>query len=73
MGEPTEGAPTEYPQSEFPDAAPEDEAEQIAAYWKQRREEAEEDKEFPDEIELHPGISARERLARYRGLKSLRT
>ncbi|KAK1083064.1 ribosome biogenesis protein tsr1, partial [Friedmanniomyces endolithicus] len=31
MGEPTEGAPTTYAQSEmFPDAAPEDEAEQIA-------------------------------------------
>lgn len=75
MGEPTEaGAPSEYPQSEmFPDAAPEDEAEQIAAYRKQRREEAEEDLEFPDEIELHPHVNARERLARYRGLKSLRT
>ncbi|TKA56350.1 hypothetical protein B0A55_13332 [Friedmanniomyces simplex] len=43
MGEPTEGAPTTYAQSEmFPDAAPEDEAEQIAAYRKQRRDEAEE-------------------------------
>ena len=29
--------------------------------------------EFPDEIELHPGVLARERLAKYRGLKSLRT
>ena len=74
MGEPTEGAPTEYPQSEiFPDAAPEDEAEQIAAYRAQRRDDAEDDKEFPDEIELHPHVNARERLARYRGLKSLRT
>lgn len=75
MREPTEaGAPSEYPQSEmFEDHAPEDEADQIEAYRKQRRDEAEEDLEFPDEIELHPHVSARERLARYRGLKSLRT
>ncbi|KAK5120189.1 hypothetical protein LTR85_006395 [Meristemomyces frigidus] len=75
MREPTEaGAPSEYPQSEmFPDAAPEEEAEQIAAYRKQRKDEAEDDREFPDEIELHPHVNARERLARYRGLKSLRT
>ncbi|PIB00945.1 Ribosome biogenesis protein TSR1 [Cercospora beticola] len=68
------GAPSEYPQSEmFDDRAPEDEAEQIEAYRKSRREEAEDDLEFPDEIELHPGVNARERLAKYRGLKSLRT
>lgn len=75
MREPTEaGAPSEYPQSEmFPDAAPEEEAEEIAAYRKQRRDEAEDDREFPDEIELHPNVNARERLAKYRGLKSLRT
>jgi pre-rRNA-processing protein TSR1 len=75
MYEPTEaGAPSEYPQSEmFDDAAPEDEADQIEAYRKQRRDEAQDDLEFPDEIELHPHVSARERLARYRGLKSLRT
>lgn len=73
--EPTEaGAPSEYPQSEvFDDRAPDDEAEDIAAYRKRRRNDAEEDLEFPDEIELHPHVSARERLARYRGLKSLRT
>ncbi|CAK4032262.1 pre-rRNA processing Tsr1 [Lecanosticta acicola] len=75
MREPTEaGAPSEYPQSEaFGDHAPEDEADQIEAYRQQRRDEAEDDLEFPDEIELHPGVNARERLARYRGLKSLRT
>lgn len=75
MRAPTEaGTPSEYPQSEmFPDAAPEDEADQIEAYRKQRREEAEDNLEFPDEIELHPNVNARERLARYRGLKSLRT
>ncbi|KAK3713773.1 ribosome biogenesis protein tsr1 [Vermiconidia calcicola] len=75
MAEPTEaGAPSEYPQTEaFNDIAPDDEAEQIEAYRKQRRDEAEDDREFPDEIELHPHVAARERLARYRGLKSLRT
>jgi len=73
MAEPTEGAPSEYPQTEgFNDPAIEDEAEQLAAYRESRREEAEDDREFPDEIELHPNVSARERLARYRGLKSLR-
>jgi pre-rRNA-processing protein TSR1 len=75
MQEPTEyGGPSEYPQSEaFLDPAPEEEADQLEAYRRQRREEAEEDLEFPDEIELHPGVLARERLARYRGLKNLRT
>ncbi|PPJ54242.1 hypothetical protein CBER1_05125 [Cercospora berteroae] len=68
------GGPSEYPQSEmFDDRAPEDEADQIEAYRQSRREEAEDDLEFPDEIELHPGVNARERLAKYRGLKSLRT
>lgn len=71
--EATEYAPSEYPQSEmFLDPSPDDEAEQLAAYRAQRKE-AEEDLEFPDEIELHPNVSARERLAKYRGLKSLRT
>nr|POE54161.1 ribosome biogenesis protein tsr1 [Quercus suber] len=74
MPEPTEIGGTEYPQSEiFNDPAPEDERDQLQAYRKQRRDEAEEDREFPDEIELHPGVDARERLARYRGLKSMRT
>ncbi|KAI4127721.1 MAG: hypothetical protein LQ347_004480, partial [Umbilicaria vellea] len=72
--EPTEAAPSEYPQSEmFLDPSPDDEAEQLAAYRSQRKDEAEEDLEFPDEIELHPNVLARERLARYRGLKSLRS
>lgn len=70
----TEGGPSEYPQSEmFLDPSPEDEAEQIAAYRKSRKTEAEEDLEFPDEIELHPNVNARERLIKYRGLKSLKT
>lgn len=72
--EPTEAGPSEYPQSEMmiePDE--EEDAEQLSAYRSRRKDEAEEDKEFPDEIELHPNVLARERLARYRGLKSLRT
>jgi pre-rRNA-processing protein TSR1 len=69
----TEGAPSEYPQSEmFQNPAPEDEAAQIEAYRESRKTDAEEDMEFPDEIELHPNVDARERLIRYRGLKSLR-
>ncbi|KAI9717036.1 MAG: hypothetical protein M1812_004971 [Candelaria pacifica] len=72
--EPTETAPSEYPQSEmFLDPSPEDEVEQLAAYRSRRRDDAEDDLEFPDEIELHPNVLARERLERYRGLKSLRT
>lgn len=72
--EPTEIAPSEYPQSEmFLDPAPEEEAEALAAFRARKVDEAEEDREFPDELELHPNVLARERLARYRGLKSLRT
>ena len=72
---PTEGAPSEYPQSEAMMEEPDEEedAEQLAQYRARKRDEVEEDKEFPDEIELHPNVLARERLARYRGLKSLRT
>ena len=72
--EPTEATPSEYPQSEiFLDPSPDDEAAQLEEYRSQRKNEAEEDREFPDEIELHPNVLARERLARYRGLKSLKT
>ena len=74
--EPTEVALTEYPQSEmFLDPTPEDEAEaeQLAAFRARKSDEAGEDREFTDEIELHPHVLARERLARYRGLKNLRT
>lgn len=70
----TEGGPSEYPQSEmFMDPAPEDEADQIEAYRKSRKNEEEDDLEFPDEIELHPNVTARERLIKYRGLKSLKS
>ncbi|KAL2056903.1 hypothetical protein ABVK25_002642 [Lepraria finkii] len=72
--EATEAAPSEYPQSEmFLDPAPDEEAVQLAEYRASRKNEAEEDLEFPDEIELQPNVLARERLARYRGLKSLKT
>ena len=69
----TEGGPSEYPQSEmFLDPSPEDEAQELEAYRASRRNEAKEDLEFPDEIELHPNVLARERLARYRGLKNFK-
>ena len=70
----TEAGVSEYPQSEmFLDPSPEDEAQQLEEYRASRKKEAEEDLEFPDEIELHPQTLARERLARYRGLRSLKT
>ncbi|GAW23667.1 hypothetical protein ANO14919_132420 [Xylariales sp. No.14919] len=72
--EPTEAAMSEYPQSEaFAELNEDEDAQQLAAYRKSKRDEVEDDKEFPDEIELHPHVLARERLAKYRGLKSLRT
>lgn len=72
--EPTEAAMSEYPQSEaFAELNEDEDAQQLAAYRNRKRDEVEEDKEFPDEIELHPNVLARERLAKYRGLKSLRT
>lgn len=65
---------TEYPESEMHiDADAEEEQKQLEQYRASRRKEAEDDLEFPDEIELHPDQSARERLAKYRGLKNLRT
>ncbi|RKF74672.1 Ribosome biogenesis protein tsr1 [Golovinomyces cichoracearum] len=74
--EATEIAPTTYAKSEaFLDPKPDDESEakQLAEFRSRKATEAEDDREFPDEIELHPQVLARERLARYRGLKSLRT
>ena len=72
--DPTEFGASEYPQSEmFLDPSPNEEAEELAAYRSLRKNEADEDLELPDEIELHPNVLARERLARYRGLKSLKT
>ncbi|KAL8703162.1 MAG: hypothetical protein Q9201_003666, partial [Fulgogasparrea decipioides] len=72
--DPTEATPSEYPQSEaFRDSSPADDADQLAAYRSSRKTTAAEDREFPDEIELHPSVLARERLARYRALRSLKT
>ncbi|KAH9893712.1 AARP2CN domain-containing protein [Xylariomycetidae sp. FL2044] len=72
--EPTEAAMSEYPQSEmFIEPNEDEDAQELEAYRSRKRDEAEEDMEFPDEIELHPNVLARERLAKYRGLKSLRT
>jgi pre-rRNA-processing protein TSR1 len=69
----TEGGPSEYPQSEmFVDQSPDDEAKQLEEYRASRKKEAKEDLEFPDEIELHPNVLARERLARFRGLKNFK-
>lgn len=69
----TEGGASEYPQSEmFVDQEPENEAKQLEEFRASRRNEADEDLEFPDEIELHPNVLARERLARFRGLKNLK-
>lgn len=70
---PTEGAASEYPQSEMMEPDEEEDAKQLEQFRARKHDEVEDDKEFPDEIELHPGVNARERLARYRGLKSLRT
>lgn len=74
-----EDAMTDVPGTEYPDTEMHvdqdeaDEARQLAEFRASRKKEAEEDLEFPDEIELHPDVLARERLAKYRGLKSLRT
>ena len=74
MNEPTEAGPSEYPQSEvFLDPTPDDEAEAIQSFRNTRNNEAADDLEFPDEIDLSPNVLARERLARYRGLRSLKT
>ncbi|KAH3683753.1 hypothetical protein WICPIJ_005272 [Wickerhamomyces pijperi] len=45
-----------------------DEEERQLAMYRQKEEE---DREFPDEIELNPVESGKQRLSRYRGLKSL--
>lgn len=73
----TEAQPSEYPTSEMnideAQLEAEEEARQLEEFRASRKQQAEEDLEFPDEIELHPDVLARERLAKYRGLKSLRT
>ncbi|KAG7660953.1 TSR1 [[Candida] subhashii] len=64
----TEYAPTEYAETEMHvDLSPEEEERQL----KQFRELEREDLDFPDELELLPNESAKERLAAFRGVKSL--
>jgi pre-rRNA-processing protein TSR1 len=70
--QPSEYAPSEMNVDDEP-LDPEEEARQLSEFRASRKQQAEEDLEFPDEIELHPDVLARERLAKYRGLKSLRT
>lgn len=71
-------APSEYGgmteagdlQSEvFMELSTEEEARQLKEY----RSLARADLEFPDEIELPPTVSAKDRMSRYRGLKNLRS
>ena len=70
----TDAGPSEYPESEMHvEPTPEDEVRGLEDFRASRKKEAQEDLEFPDEIELDPNVLARERLAKYRGLKSLRT
>ena len=70
----TEASASEFADTEMHvDVDKEEEAKQLADYRQQRRKLALEDLEFPDEIELHPNVLARERLAKYRGLRNLRT
>lgn len=71
----TEAGASEYPRSEAPfmELDEDEDAAQLSQYRTKKKDEALEDLEFPDEIELLPNVLARERLARYRGLKSLQT
>ncbi|KAF5210899.1 hypothetical protein E0198_002185 [Clavispora lusitaniae] len=54
---------------DFVELSPQEEEEQLRQY----REMEKEDREFPDEIELAPSESAKEKLREYRGIKSLGT
>lgn len=59
--------PADLQSEMFVELSPEEEEHQLQLY----REKEEEDREFPDEIELNPNESGKERLKRYRGLKNL--
>ncbi len=70
----SEAGPSDYARSEtYVNPPSGDEHDQLAAYRSERKVEAEVDLQFPDEVELQPQVSARQRLSRYRGLRSLRT
>ncbi|ODV80294.1 DUF663-domain-containing protein [Suhomyces tanzawaensis NRRL Y-17324] len=62
----TEYAPTEFTEMHV-ELTPEEEERQLAEY----RQLEKDDLEFPDEIELNPSESGKERLAAFRGIKSL--
>ncbi|KAK6463425.1 hypothetical protein DFJ63DRAFT_318522 [Scheffersomyces coipomensis] len=63
----TEYAPTEFDSEMHVDLSPEEEEAQLRRF----REIAREDLEFPDEVELLPNESGKERLSAFRGIKSL--
>lgn len=70
----TDDAMSEFPETDnqteaFVELSAEEEERQL----KEFRARAKEDLDFPDEIEIPPNVSAKERLHRYRGVKSLRT
>lgn len=73
--ESNEYEPSEYGYTEMADddvhedISPEDEA----AHLKEYRQRIRDDLEFPDEVELDPRVPAKDRLSRYRGVKSLRS
>ncbi|KAM0746299.1 DUF663-domain-containing protein [Meredithblackwellia eburnea MCA 4105] len=63
--------------AEFEDLSPEAEAAQLQSYLSsralERTRENRDDLDFPDEVDTPLDVPARERFARYRGLKSFRT
>ncbi|TEB30352.1 DUF663-domain-containing protein, partial [Coprinellus micaceus] len=56
----------------FQDLDEEEEAEQLEE-WRNRKREEEDDAAFPDEIDTPQDITAHQRFARYRGMRSFRT
>lgn len=67
---PTEYEPTEADQSEmYVELTAQEEEEQLRQYRALEKE----DREFPDEMEMSPLESAKDRLREYRGIKSLGT
>ncbi|KAJ2926768.1 hypothetical protein H1R20_g10336, partial [Candolleomyces eurysporus] len=56
----------------FQDLDVEEEAEQLEK-WRNRKREEEDDTAFPDEIDTPQDVPARQRFARYRGMRSFRT